>query len=149
MLEIKKITGGMNAARVLAALGRIGYKPVSAILDLVDNSVSAQASKISIVINLSQETNESGVRRTLINSFNIIDNGTGMDEAGIHNALSLGSSEEFYTTDTLSKFGLGLKSASSSLGKRLTICSILTTRYAHLASDLRSKRRTKLRAHSI
>ena len=121
--KIKKI-GGMNAARVLAALGRIGYHPVSAVLDIVDNSISAEADTIAINIKLIQEKGEGrGRRRTLIDSFSIVDNGKGMNEDGIHNALSLGSSEEYYHEGTLSKFGLGLKSASSSLGKRLVICS--------------------------
>jgi len=39
------------------------------------------------------------------------------------NALTFGSSEAFYDDGTLSKFGLGLKSAASSLGKRLEIIS--------------------------
>lgn len=123
MVTTKKI-GGMNAARVLAALGRIGYHPISAVLDIVDNSVSASAAKIVIKMSLIQGTSDGpGRRRTLIDSFSIIDNGQGMDEDGINNALSLGSSEEYYCAGTLSKFGLGLKSASSSLGKRLLICS--------------------------
>ena len=33
--------GAWDAGRVFQALGRIGYDPVSALLDLVDNSVSA------------------------------------------------------------------------------------------------------------
>ena len=62
-----------------------------------------------------------GSRRTVINSFTISDNGSGMDEAGIDNALCMGSDTNYYSEGTLSKFGLGLKSASSSLGKCLTV----------------------------
>ena len=35
--------GKWNAARVYDALGKIGYSPASALLDMVDNSVSAGA----------------------------------------------------------------------------------------------------------
>ena len=56
-------------------------------------------------------------------SFVIIDNGCGMDEKELHNALTLGSSAQLYHEHTLSKFGMGLKTAASSLGKRLEIIS--------------------------
>ena len=46
-----------------------------------------------------------------------------MDEAGLDNALTLGSSAQLYHTNTLSKFGMGLKSAASSLGKQLEVIS--------------------------
>ena len=45
-----------------------------------------------------------------------------MDEEGLDNALTLGSSAERYSENTLSKFGMGLKTAASSLGKRLEMC---------------------------
>ncbi len=123
---MKKHTGHFNAARIFAALGRIGYTPVSALLDLVDNSVSAKATKVYVGIELAQEENvEKGKRkRTIIKSFVIADNGKGMDEDGLHNALTLGSSNKSYEKKTLSKFGLGLKSAASSLGECLSITSI-------------------------
>jgi hypothetical protein len=111
-----------DAGRVLAALGRIGYNPVSAILDIVDNSVSAGAAAVVVSFSLSQSGDDKR-KRTLIDSVSIVDNGGGMDEAGIDNALSLGSSEGFYAEGTLSKFGMGLKSAASSLGGRLRVTS--------------------------
>jgi hypothetical protein len=46
-----------------------------------------------------------------------------MSESGLHNALRLGSSKEGYRHKSLSKFGMGLKSASSSLGRRLILIS--------------------------
>ena len=45
--------GAWDAGRVFQALGRIGYDPVSALLDLVDNSVSARAT--SAIINVNEE----------------------------------------------------------------------------------------------
>ena len=113
-----------NAARVMQALGRIGYNPVSAILDIADNSVSAGATKVVIRFKLTKSQAPDGKRsRTLIDSISVIDNGRGMDEDGIDNAISLGSSEALYEKGTLSKFGLGLKSAASSLGGRLRVTS--------------------------
>ena len=123
-MDIKE--GAWDAGRVLQALGRIGYDPVSAILDLVDNSVSASATSIVIKVNAESEKRTEGQRgrpRAILKSLVIVDNGCGMDEKGLDNALTLGSSAQSYHAETLSKFGMGLKSAASSLGKQLEIIS--------------------------
>ena len=121
--------GSWNAGRVFQALGRIGYHPVSALLDIVDNSVSAGATSVLVKVDGKREERPKGQRgrsRSVLNSFSIIDNGCGMDADGLHNALTLGSSTELYHEHTLSKFGMGLKTAASSLGKRLEIVSRTT-----------------------
>ena len=118
--------GSWDAGRVFQSLGRIGYDPVSAVLDLVDNSVSAGATSIIIKVNEKRAEQAEGQRgrpRAVLESFAIVDNGCGMDADGLHNALTLGSSAQMYNEDTLSKFGIGLKSAASSLGKQLEIIS--------------------------
>ena len=111
---------------VFQALGRIGYDPVSAILDLVDNSVSAGATCVAINVNQESDEQQEGQRgrpRAILKSLIIADNGCGMDEDSLANALTLGSSTQQYNEHTLSKFGMGLKTAASSLGKRLEIIS--------------------------
>lgn len=124
MTVLESRQGGWNAARVLQALGRIGYDPVSAILDITDNSLSAEATKIEIKIERTAVSQQgSGRRRAIISSFSILDNGLGMDLQGLHNALVLGSPDLYYSKGTLSKFGMGLKSAALSLGRRLEIIS--------------------------
>jgi len=118
--------GTWDAGRVFQALGRIGYDPVSAILDIVDNSVSAGSTCVTININQESSKQQEGRRgrpRAILKSFIIADNGCGMDESGLANALMLGSSTQQYSEHTLSKFGMGLKTAASSLGKRLEIIS--------------------------
>ena len=123
-MDIKE--GSWDAGRVFQALGRIGYDPVYAILDLVDNSVSASATSVVIKAKTESEERTKGQRgrpRAILKSLVIVDNGCGMDEQGLDNALTLGSSAQLYHAKTLSKFGMGLKSAASSLGKRLEIVS--------------------------
>ena len=118
--------GAWNPGRVFQALGRIGYDPVSAILDIVDNSVSAGATSISINVNQESSKQQEGQRgrpRAILKSLTVIDNGCGMNEDSLANALTLGSSTQQYGENTLSKFGMGLKTASSSLGKRLEVVS--------------------------
>ena len=118
--------GTWDAGRVLQALSRIGYDPVSAILDLVDNSVSASASSVVIKVNTESQERAEGRRgrpRAILKSLVIVDNGCGMDEQGLDNALTLGSSAQLYHAETLSKFGMGLKSAAPSLGRQLEVIS--------------------------
>ena len=125
-MNMREKEGTWDAGRVFQALGRIGYDPVWALLDLVDNSVSANATNIVINVKTDQEEREQGRRgrpRAVLKSFVIADNGCGMDEEGLANALTLGSSTQLYGEHTLSKFGMGLKTATASLGKRLEIVS--------------------------
>lgn len=125
-MKIKEREGTWDAGRVFQALGRIGYDPVSALLDLVDNSVSVSATNIAINVKTEQKERKEGRRgrpRAILKSFVIADNGCGMDEEGLANALTLGSSTKLYDEHTLSKFGMGLKTATASLGKRLEIVS--------------------------
>lgn len=117
-----KKQGQWSPSRVFGALGRIGYNPVSALLDIVDNSVSAGATTVNVDLAVERIKVSHG-SRLQITTFSVVDNGRGMDEAGIDNALTLGSSPEGYGSTTLSKFGLGLKSAAASLGRKLTIIS--------------------------
>ena len=118
--------GNWDVGRVFQALGRIGYNPVSATLDLVDNSVSAGATSVGINLIQEREERQEGQRgrlRATLKSLVIVDNGCGMDEDGLANALTLGSAPQNSNEHTLSKFGMGLKTATSSLGKRLEIIS--------------------------
>src|SRR5256885_2106177 len=89
--------GAVNAGRVLRALGRIGYHPVSAVLDIADNAVSARATKIAIDIGVQKEKHAGpGRPKAVISSFTIVDNGKGMDEAALDNAIALGASDAYY-----------------------------------------------------
>ncbi|EJO89829.1 hypothetical protein MCOL_V206560 [Mycobacterium colombiense CECT 3035] len=120
--EIRK--GSWDPSRVLYALGRIGYSAAAAVLDIVDNAISNNATHAAVkfeLINLSE--GKPGRPRAIVNKILIADNGTGMDSEGLDNALTLGSSPDLYSPKSLSKFGMGLKSASASLGQRLTIVS--------------------------
>jgi hypothetical protein len=112
----------INAGRILFGLSRIGYTPASAICDLIDNSVMAEAKKIYIHITR-ENTRFNDNRSGNVKEYLIIDDGKGMNEQMILDALQLGSSDTFYETTTLSKFGLGLKSATFSQGDELEVLS--------------------------
>lgn len=119
MPEIRTPT--VNPGRLLSAFSHIGYNPVSALLDIADNAVSARATKIAITVETENQKGAMGRPKAVLKAFTIIDNGAGMDVKGLDNALSLGSSPQAYHECTLSKFGLGLKSAAASIGMRLEV----------------------------
>ncbi|MCC6909691.1 MAG: ATP-binding protein [Phycisphaerales bacterium] len=95
---------------MLEAVRRIGHSPEDAILDLVDNSVQNHATIVGVVLS-GQKSFE---------QIEIADDGSGMDELRLEEALRLGSLVE-YPPDSLSKYGLGMKAAALSQGRRLTV----------------------------
>jgi hypothetical protein len=109
-----------NAARVCEAIARIGYEPHTALMDLVDNAVTAGATDVRISLVLSPGKNLKN--RNGVAMYQICDNGCGMDVAGITNAFALGSDGN-YKQGSLSKYGMGLKSAGLSLGSTISIIS--------------------------
>jgi len=103
------------ASSLSASMRDLGYSLESSVADLVDNSISAKATRIEIFCDLTRSN------PTLA----IIDNGKGMNEAELITALRHGSNSptEKRDPDDLGRFGLGLKTASFSQCRRLTVAS--------------------------
>jgi hypothetical protein len=112
----------IDAGRLLFGLSRIGYTTSSAICDIIDNSVRAEAPNIYVLIKR-ERADLSDAKRNNIADYIIIDDGKGMNEASLLEALKLGSSELHYEVNSLSKFGLGLKTAAFSQADILEIIS--------------------------
>jgi hypothetical protein len=102
-----------SAARLMGSLRDLGYEFGNAVADLVDNSVSAGATQVDITIEFAGP--DSWVR--------IADNGHGMGASAISEAMRLGSGGRDYGDDELGKFGLGLKTASLSQARCVTVLS--------------------------
>jgi hypothetical protein len=100
------------ARRLMSSLRDMGYEFTTAVADLVDNSVAAGATRVTVDIEF--EGDNSWVR--------IADNGAGMAADALREAMRYGSSRQ-YAEEDLGKFGLGLKVASLSQCRRLTIAS--------------------------
>ncbi|MFI9382228.1 ATP-binding protein [Kutzneria sp. NPDC052558] len=98
--------------RALDGLGR-NHSFETALADLVDNSIDAAATKVAIRIVL-----RSGRPTWLC----VVDNGRGMTPYEIDGAMTLGGRRE-YRSDDLGRFGLGLKAASFSQARSLTVLS--------------------------
>ena len=101
-----------DAARTVASLRDIGYDTPHAIADLVDNSIVAGATAVDVTFTFAGE--HSWIRVT--------DDGAGMDGGTLQEALRYGSDRE-YSSDDLGKFGFGLKTASTSQCRRVTVAS--------------------------
>ena len=102
-----------SAAPVIQALRSIGYNAQTAIADIVDNSIDAKATCINIAF---EYNNGNGFIK-------ITDNGLGMTEEELQKAMTIGSKDprEKRQKEELGRFGMGLKTASFSLGKRLCV----------------------------
>lgn len=95
----------------LSSLRDIGYSFETALADLVDNSISANAENIKIYALPSTD------------KLVIVDDGNGMSDDMLKEAMRLGTQKETRAKNDLGRFGLGLKTASFSQCKRLTVFS--------------------------
>lgn len=101
-----------SAARLMTSLRDIGYDLPSAVADLVDNSIDAGATTVSV--DVCRKGERSFIR--------IADDGRGMTERVLDEAMRYGSRRVYGGSD-LGKFGLGLKTASLSQCRRLTVAT--------------------------
>jgi len=104
-----------SAASLSASLRDLGYSLETAVADLIDNSISAEASEIQIFCDISRKNPVLA----------ILDNGLGMDDKRLVAALKHGSTnpKNKRSPKDLGRFGLGLKTASFSQCKKLTVVS--------------------------
>ena len=99
-----------SAARLTESLRDIGYDFPAAVADIVDNSVMAGASHIDVSIEFAGE-----------DSYVVIsDDGEGMTGNGLVEALRYGSRRSYGRSD-LGRYGLGLKTASLSQCRSVTV----------------------------
>jgi len=99
-----------NAKRTIEALRELGYDSYASVMDLLDNCIDAQASNVEIMI-----SEDKGDLRIAIQ-----DDGIGMDEDTLDEALRLGSDTQRDSGD-LGKFGLGMVTASIGLARRVEV----------------------------
>jgi hypothetical protein len=103
-----------NAEQLINALRQIGYSFEQAISDLVDNSVNARAKKVLVRVIYDDDA---------ISQLLIVDDGHGMTAGTLNKAMRFGAHEEVGDL-SLGKFGMGMKLASFSHAKTLSVCSV-------------------------
>jgi len=104
-----------NPEYLIKSIAEQGYSLETALADLMDNSISAGANKIEVMIKMDQEP------FTLFLS----DNGEGMTEEELKRNMQFPSTSPELSRQIidLGRFGLGLKTASFSQTRRFTVIS--------------------------
>lgn len=104
-----------RASALAESLRDIGYSFETAVSDIIDNSIAADATEIGIWCLGDAEPLQLA----------ITDNGTGMGGARLIDAMRPGSADprDSRLETDLGRFGLGLKTASFSQARRLTVAS--------------------------
>jgi hypothetical protein len=122
---IKTETAAPRAAMLIESMRDIGYSLGSAMADIIDNSITAGADTISLFADTALGTPSLG----------ILDNGIGMTYSQLLNAMRPGSRSPLDVRDSsdLGRFGLGMKTASFSQCRRLTV----VTRHSNKVSAAR------------
>ena len=112
-----KIISIPAAGRTFAALRDLGYDLNSAVADILDNSFSrSKGNADNIYIWFDYDPKDRFRIR-------IYDDGRGMSEERLEEAMRLGSSADEYEKGDLSKYGMGMKTASLSQANKLTVIS--------------------------
>lgn len=117
-----------KAGAMIEALRGLGYSTATALADIIDNSITANASEIDLKFVWSSH-----------DSFiSIQDNGDGMDGPELDRAMRLGEKSPLDSREgsDLGRFGLGLKTASFSQCRRLTVASKKASEIGCLRWDL-------------
>jgi len=104
-----------RASAMLESLRGLGYSTAGALADIIDNSISAGATTVDIQFNWKEKSS----------NIYILDNGYGMSDQELESAMTLGDKNPLDTRSPhdLGRFGMGLKTASFSQCKRLTVAS--------------------------
>lgn len=110
---------------LIKKLGLVGYRTEQAVAELVDNSIDARldgTEHIDVLLDYK------------LGSITVSDDGSGMDLDGLRDALTI--AKETKENGKLGRFGLGMKSACSSLGKAFVLTtstpgsrSVFTAKY--------------------
>lgn len=117
-----------RATAMLESLRGLGYSAAAALADIIDNSISAGASEI--FIEFQWDGSDSRIM--------ILDDGCGMNDPELESAMRLGDKNPLSSREAhdLGRFGMGLKTASLSQCRRLTVASMKDSQQSCLRWDL-------------
>lgn len=112
---MEHITIPPKASSLIESLRDIGYSLKAAIADIIDNSISANASKIELIFKWDNK----------FSHIAIFDDGNAMSSDELIEAMRPGSTNprSYRDKKDLGRFGLGLKTASFSQCRKLTVVS--------------------------
>ncbi len=125
---VKTIQQIPPAKALINGIRSIGYSFSTSVADIIDNSLTAGGNEINIYSDPLDSTPY----------FEILDNGSGMNENELLNAMTFGSNRDNKIDSQLDlgRFGLGLKSASLSQCRELIVVSKLHNEVNGMSYDL-------------
>ena len=104
-----------KAGAMIEALRGLGYSLSTALADIIDNSIAAEATEVRLGFHWAADES----------CITCLDNGTGMSAEQLDKAMRLGERNplEERSARDLGRFGLGLKTASFSQCRRVTVAT--------------------------
>ena len=113
--KIKSEDASPNPEYLIKSIAEQGYSLETSLADLMDNSISANADKIEVLIDADSEPFK----------LFLADNGLGMTEEELSNNMQFPSNspEDARSNSDLGRFGLGMKTASFSQTRKFTVLS--------------------------
>lgn len=109
----------IQTGQALMSLRDSGHSLPTALAEVVDNSIEAQANRIQIRLD---ELSENGKKKH-VHRIAISDDGQGMDLDTLHHYLIIGFSTRWMHKDTIGKYGVGAKLAALNFGRRIDVWS--------------------------
>ncbi|MCB4800026.1 ATP-binding protein [Neotamlana laminarinivorans] len=113
--KIKSEDASPNPEYLIKSIAEQGYSLETSLADLMDNSISAEANKIEVLIDTDSEPFK----------LFLADNGQGMTEEELSSNMQFPSNspEDSRSNSDLGRFGLGMKTASFSQTRKFTVLS--------------------------
>jgi hypothetical protein len=113
--KIKVEEASPNPDYLIKSIAEQGYSLETSLADLMDNSISAEANKIEVLIDFDSEPFK----------LFLADNGQGMTEEELSKNMQFPSNspEDSRSNSDLGRFGLGMKTASFSQTRKFTVLS--------------------------
>lgn len=108
----------IQTGQALLSLRDSGHSLPTALGEVIDNSIEANANNIDIWLEQSEERGKKRVHRIAIR-----DDGDGMSAEILHRYLVLGYSSRYMRSDTIGKYGVGAKLAALNFGRRIDVWS--------------------------
>ena len=127
---VRQVEAIPHAASLIEGLRDFGYSLETSLADIIDNSITAGATRVDILADTSSD----------IPWIALVDNGIGMTESELIEAMRPGSRNPRHEREPrdLGRFGLGLKSASFAQCRNLTVFTVQDGEKACACWDLDS-----------
>lgn len=119
--EFKEYENIPRPGKFLNSSRHNNYDEISAIKDLADNSIDAGADRTDVTFIYGKREKGQGNYSSPVKKIIITDNGKGMDQETLLEAFRLGSETDRDLECDLGWYGMGLITASISMGRRITI----------------------------